>query len=153
MSRLSQVREKVDEIILNMEKKEKISSALAHLYGVSFAATFIAEHRGLNSELASIAGMMHDIYAYSSGSYTDHAHKGADMARNILNELNITSQQETDTICSMIYHHDDKEIIDGPMDEVLKDADVMHHALNDYSKEIKEKEKTRFEALKKEFDF
>ena len=55
------------------------------------------------------------------------------------------------TICSAIYHHDDKESIDAPMDEVLKDADVMHHVMNDLSKPIKEKEQARYDNLCKEF--
>ena len=40
---------------------------------------------------------------------------------------------------------------DGPMDEVLKDADVIHHCMNDLSKAVKDKEKERFAALCKEF--
>ena len=54
-------------------------------------------------------------------------------------------------ICSAIYHHDDKLVEDGPMDEVLKDADVIHHCMNDLSKPIKEKEQARFDKLCKEF--
>jgi hypothetical protein len=41
--------------------------------------------------------------------------------------------------------------VDGPMDEVLKDADVIHHCMNDLSKSVKDKEKARFEALCREF--
>ena len=37
------------------------------------------------------------------------------------------------------------------MDEVLKDADAMHHIYNDLSKEVKEKEAARYTDLKKEF--
>ena len=54
-------------------------------------------------------------------------------------------------ICSAIYHHDDKLVTDAPMDEVLKDADVIHHCMNDLSKSIKEKERERFDKLCMEF--
>lgn len=37
------------------------------------------------------------------------------------------------------------------MEELLKDADVAHHCMNDLSKAVKEKEKARFESLCKEF--
>ena len=63
----------------------------------------------------------------------------------------MTDETETDMICSAIYHHDDKLVTDGPMDEVLKDADVIHHCMNDLSKDIKEKEKERFDRLCMEF--
>ena len=69
----------------------------------------------------------------------------------ILSELALTTPEETDTICSAIYHHDDKLVTDSPMDEVLKDADVIHHCMNDLSKAVKEKEQARFDALCKEF--
>lgn len=85
-----------------------------HLYGVSLAATILAEKRGLDSELSSMAAMLHDLYAYKSGSY------------------------------------DDKHVTDSEMDEVLKDADVIHHCMNDLSKPIKEKEQSRYEKLRLE---
>ena len=110
-----------------------------------------AELNKMDPELAAMAAMMHDLAAYKSGSYDDHAHRGAELARRILEELGQTSAEETDLICSAIYHHDDKLVVDGPMDEVLKDADVIHHCMNDLSKAVKDKEKVRFEALCREF--
>ena len=153
MSRLKELRKYVDEELNKMEDVDKRTSAIAHLYGVSLAATMIAKKRGMDPEIASMAAMLHDLYAYKSGSYDDHAHKGADYARKLLEELEITSPEETDIICSAIWHHDSKDHIDSPMDEVLKDADVIHHSLGDPTKEVKEHEKERFAKLSEEFDF
>ena len=151
MSRLKELRRYVDAELNRMEDADKRISAVNHLYGVSLAATMIAKKRGMDPEIAAMAAMMHDLAAYKSGSYDDHAHKGAELARGILTELALTDEQETEMICSAIYHHDDKLIVDGPMDEVLKDADVIHHCMNDLSKSVKDKEKARFEALCREF--
>lgn len=151
MSRLKELRKYVDAELQKMEDKDKMISAVAHLYGVSLAATMIARKRGEDPELASMAAMLHDIHAYKTGSYEDHAHRGAELARGILTQLGITSEEETEIICSAIYHHDDKLVVDGPMDEVLKDADVIHHCMNDLSKAVKEKEKARFASLCEEF--
>ena len=150
MGRLKDLRKIVDEKLCAVAE-EKRTSAIVHLYGVSLAATLIAEKRGLDQELCAMAAMMHDLHAYLSGSYDDHAHKGAEIARQILNELGQTSEEETDCICSMIWHHDDKAVIDSPYDEVLKDADVIHHCFNDLSKPVKAKEQARFDALCREF--
>ena len=98
-----------------------------------------------------MAAMLHDLAAYETGSYSGHAHRGALVAQTVLDELNLTTPEETNMICSAIYNHDSKNRTDSPFDEVLKDADVMHHTLNDTSKPVKEKEKTRFLALRKEF--
>jgi len=151
MSRLKELRKVVDAELNKMENPDKRIGAVNHLYGVSLAATMIAKKRGMDPELAAMAAMMHDLAAYKSGSYDDHAHRGAELARGILEELGQTSAEETDLICSAIYHHDDKLVVDGPMDEVLKDADVIHHCMNDLSKDVKDKEKARFEALCREF--
>ena len=97
--------------------------------------------------------MLHDMHAYKTGSYDDHAHKGAELAREILGELKLTDAGETELICSAIYHHDDKYAFDSPMDELLKDADVIHHCFNDVSKPVKEKEQARYESVCKEFGF
>ena len=151
MSRLKELRKYVDAELNKMEDADKRTSAIAHLYGVSLAATMIAKKRGMNPEIAAMAAMMHDLHAYKTGSYDDHAHKGSDLARGILAELKLTDEAETDMICSAIYHHDDKLVSDGPMDEVLKDADVIDHCLKDSSKPVKEKEQARYERLCAEF--
>ena len=151
MSRLKELRKYVDGELNKIEDADKRNSAIVHLYGVSLAATMIAKKRGLDPEIASMAAMLHDLHAYKTGSYDDHAHKGAALAREILGELKLADEAETEMICSAIYHHDDKLVTDSSMDEVLKDADVIHHCMNDLSKPIKEKEKSRFDRLCAEF--
>jgi HD superfamily phosphodiesterase len=111
----------------------------------------IAEKRGEDSELASMAAMLHDIAAYVNGTYDDNAHRGADMAKEILLRNALAKPKEIDIICSAIYHHDDKLVRDEPLAEVLKDADVMHHTFNDLAKPVKEKELARYLALRQEF--
>ena len=151
MSRLKELRKYVNKELNKMEDDDKRISAAAHLYGVSLAATMIARKRGLDPEIASMAAMLHDLHAYKTGSYDDHEQKGAELARKILKKLELTDEAETDIICSAIAHHGDKLTTHSPMDEVLKDADVIHHCMNDLSKAIKEKEPARFEKLCIEF--
>ena len=90
---------------------------------------------------------LHDLYAYKSGSYDDHAHLGAEYARKLLEKLALTTDAETEAICSAIWHHDGKAEVDSPMDEILKDADVIHHSLADPTKEVKAHEKARYAKL------
>ncbi len=151
MGRLKELRKYVDNELNKIEDFDKRNGAIVHLYGVSLAAAMIARKRGLDPDLASMAAMLHDLYAYAAGSYDDHAHKGAELARSILSELKLTDEEETDTICLAIYRHDDKLAEDSAMDEVLKDADVIHHCMHDLSKPIKDKERARFDKLCAEF--
>ena len=155
MSRLKELRKYIDKKLAKwIDDDVDRAKAEAHLYGVSFAAALIAQRRGMSSqqtELLQMAGMLQDCYAYKTGSYEDHAHKGAELAGKILDELGITSPDENSLIQSAIYHHNDKAAVDSPADEVLKDADAMHHIYNDLSKPVKEREAARYADLKKEF--
>lgn len=153
MSRIKELQKAVHKVLKGMDDNQKRAAAIAHLHGVSLAAVMIAKKRGENAELAAMAGLLHDLYAYSSGSYDDHAHKGADYACVLLTKLDITTVEETKIICSAIWHHDSKDRTDAPMDEVLKDADVIHHSLGDPTKDVKPHEKERYDRLCEEFGF
>jgi uncharacterized protein len=100
MGRLKDLRKYVDSELNKLEDTDMRNRAIVHLYGVSLAATMIAKKRGLDTELASMSAMLHDLYAYKIGSYDDHAHKGADLARQILSELELFALQY---IIMMIY--------------------------------------------------
>ena len=93
------------------------------------------------------AQLLHDLYAYKSGSYDDHERLGADYARKLLGKMELTTPEETDVICRAISRHGSKAEVDGPMDEILKDADVIDHSLADPTKEVKAHEQARFAKL------
>ena len=151
MDRMEAVRDVVDGILRDMPDGEERKFAYIHLYGVAQAAALIAKKRGENEELAVVAAMLHDIYSYKNAYTPDHAHKGAVIARAILNELKIFSIEEINLICSAIYRHSDKGTIDSPFDEVLKDADAMQHILYNPLFAVREQELERFYHLKAEF--
>ena len=144
MSRIKDLQKYVHHVL---EGNEKEASQIAHLHGVALAAAILAKKRGEDAELATMAGLLHDLYACKSGSYDNHAHLGADYARKVLNKLKITTAEETEAVCTAISHHDSKDTVDGALDEILKDADVLHHTLSDPAKEVKEHEKERYTAL------
>ena len=153
MDRIEKAREVVDEILLKMTKDDARRHAYVHLYGVSQACALLALKRKKDVELATIAGMLHDIYTYTNLDSQDHAHKGAEMAREVLTSLELFSEAEKELICTAIYNHSDKATIHSWLDEILKDADVMQHVLYNPLWLADKQEPKRFTALKEEFDF
>lgn len=151
MNRIEILRQYIDNILLNMKDVEERRCAYLHLYGVAQSCVLIALKRGENAELATMAGMLHDIYSYAKMDSKDHAHKGSVLAKEILTSLHITNDYETKVICGAIFAHIDKEIINSNFDELLKDADVLQHCLYNPTFEIKPHEKNRYEKLKDEF--
>ena len=106
MSRIKDLQKQVHRALEKVEDDNRRASAVAHLHGVALAAVMIAKKRGEDAELAAMAGLLHDLYAYRSGSYDDHARRGAEYARKLLDKLEITTPVETEVICSAIRHHD-----------------------------------------------
>ncbi|MFI3325219.1 MAG: HD domain-containing protein [Clostridia bacterium] len=151
MNRIEEVRKYVDQVIFNIPNNEEKRAAYIHLYGVSQVCTLIAMKRNEDVELATIAGMLHDIYIYSTLDSTNHAHKGSVIAKEILQKLSLFTEKEIEQICSAIYNHSSKGIKHSSFDEVLIDADVMQHCIYNPFFEVSPHEKDRYNSLKIEF--
>lgn len=136
MSRVGEVWKRVKKIFTRINEMPNV---FPHLCGVSRICVLLAVKRGENVELAEMAGVLHDIaYLYNLDvepyniqgiTSQNHAEMGAEIAMQILLEINLTSEQENEIICGAIRKHDDKNNIDTPFDELLKDADVFDHGL------------------------
>lgn len=85
--------------------------------------------RNENVELATLAGMLHDLYTYKYIDSCHHARKGAVLAREILQSLQLTNAAEIDLICQAIHNHSSKGTVESSFDEVLKDAEVLQYSL------------------------
>lgn len=150
MNRIEVLRQTIDRILLTMSDIEERRYAYVHLYGVAQSCAFIALKRGENAELAIMAGMLHDIYSYAKMDKNDHGHKGAVLAREILEALQLTNRDETELICTAIDTHSEKELRHSPFQELLKDADVLQHFLYNPLQDNLPHDKNRYEALKTE---
>lgn len=130
-ARIDTLRKYIDEMLLQNEDLQYRRCGYVHLYGVGMAAAFIALRRGFDPELAEMAGMLHDYISYQDRKFDTptHAHECEPIVRRLLDEINMTTEEETDLICSAVYHHSDKDRVDSEFDEIIKDADVMQHWL------------------------
>ena len=133
MSRLERIRAVVDQSLSSSTNEEALRNGFIHLYGVSATATLLARLRGLDEELAGVAGMLHDLVTYESGDAKDHAARSATRASEILSDLDCFTEEEIACIHSAIFHHSDKASHGNPYEELLKDADVLQHDLYDPS--------------------
>ena len=147
MNRIEQVRQVVDETLRQQLSEEERRCGFVHLYGVAQACALLALHRGLDPELGTIAGMLHDLWSYKTLDTTAHGPRSAVLARGILEELGCFGPNEIEVICHAIEHHSDKEGIHGPFDELLKDADVLQHYLYNTLFPVIEKEKGRLSVV------
>ena len=137
MDRLELVRKEIDEILLNQPDVELRRRGYVHLYGVAQNCSILAIKRGLDIELCSIMGMLHDIYTYKYGYVKEHGLLGVPDAEKILRKINTFTDEEIQIIKYAITYHSDKKTKHDQYSELLKDADVLQNSLYNTSFEIK----------------
>jgi Predicted HD superfamily hydrolase len=125
VDRIDTVKKYINEIIDEYCESNRKKDAVIHLYGVSAVCVMLAVKRGLDPDICAVSGLLHDIYAYRTGSYVHHQHSGTEMVRVILKRLGCFTDSEQRLICSAVFHHGDKADVHDAYDEVLKDADVL----------------------------
>ncbi len=124
---------------------------LKHASAVAQIGRMLAQKRRLDMDLSAVICTMHDIYVFTTGRVTDHAHKGAPIAEKLLRKTKRFSEEEIALIKNAIYNHSDKHIISkNPYFELVKDADVLDCGLMDGVHDAYVYEKPRV-VLKKYF--
>ncbi len=129
-------RTTIDTILKSKVREEKRSWGktfeLKHASAVTQIGRILAQKRGLDSDLAAIMCTMHDIYVFTTGRTTDHAHKSATIAEKLLHRTKRFTEAEIKLIRGAIYNHSDKHIVSkNPYYELVKDADVLDCGLYD----------------------
>jgi HD superfamily phosphodiesterase len=149
-NRLELLRYRINRLIYEKQPGNSVYF-ISHLYGVSYFCVLLAIKRGLNAELAATSGMLHDIYQITAGVIEKHAVKGAELAKELLEELGMYTNDEISIITGAISWHSKKRLTHEPYDEVLKDADVLAHCLYNPDFPVADKEIARYEKLLREF--
>lgn len=150
MDRITCVQLYVDRLLDTIRDPAEHRVAAVHLYGVAGYAALLALRRSVSPELATVCGLLHDISTYTTGDSRNHAGRSAGMARSCLNSSGLFTHEEIVAICNAIAHHSDKDAVHAPLDEVLKDADVLSHCLHNPSQSPAEKHARRYAALLEE---
>lgn len=146
MDRITCVQNYVNRLLDASLSVSEHRIACVHLYGVAEIAALLALQRGVDPELASAAGLLHDISTYATGDSRNHAGRSAAMARSCLRSSGLFTEDETSAVCNAIAHHSDKSATHAPLDELLKDADVLQHSLHNPCQPPTEKDAPRFAA-------
>jgi HD superfamily phosphodiesterase len=133
MDRLEAIRRWVDDILRQQPDVDEGRAGFVHLYGVSAACILLAFKRGLDPQLAALAGMLHDIWTYKTGILYDEHHlhgaRSAELAGPVLRGLGLDDDAIAALAEAMARHPDKATLDDSPLAELLKDADTLQHYL------------------------
>lgn len=144
MHRYQVVKEYVYDQFANIYNNTLKINALTHTATVDSCITFLAIARGQKTERAKIAALFHDFAQYIDNCPRDeHAKLSSLHAHNYLVSTNLFSTIEVDDICYAISQHSCKNIVDSPLCELLKDADILARFLEDPKHPFNKIEKQR----------
>jgi HD superfamily phosphodiesterase len=120
----------LDSNISDQDRESSVIFELKHSSGCCQIARILAQKRGLDMEIAETAALLHDIYVAVTGSYADHARKGAPLAEKLLHQVGGFSEEKIAAIVRSVKHHSEKEIHStDPYIEIVKDVDVFDCSL------------------------
>lgn len=126
---------------------------LEHLFNVANMAIFLAEIENLDPELAAIIGILHDLAAYKFCSHFDHANRSSMLAKTILTNSTLFTDEEIKLIVKAIKNHSFKDKIDDSYSELIKNADLLVQHLNEpdavFSKDKQLRLNNIFKSLQK----
>lgn len=107
------------------EREESADWERVHMASSARLAWMLAEERGLNPELCACACTVHDYGRILYGKKAGHAEAGYEPVKRFLAGLDLFSEEEIVQIAMAVKNHSRKSVVDAPMDEVIKDADVV----------------------------
>ena len=110
LTRSEKVQLQIVELLLHSklpdtERESSIMWELKHTAGCCQIGRILAQKRNLDVEIAEIICAMHDIWVIVTGKYSEHAKKGAEYAKKMLEKTGDFSKDEIETIAEAIRHH------------------------------------------------
>ena len=130
MYRLAELRNEIYYYLESSESREKNMIA-EHLFAVSNLCSILALRRGLDMTLCAASGLLHDLWSLQTGKTDNHAHHGAKLAQEMLENLRTFTDDDISVMITAIRNHTNKGEEHDEYSEVLKDADVLHRYLLD----------------------
>lgn len=96
-----------------------------HISSCAKLGYLMAQKRGVDPELAACACACHDYGRIITGKQVDHAEAGYIPIKAFLRETGIFAEEEIDQIALAVKNHSSKSTVGSPLEEIVKDADVL----------------------------
>ena len=130
MNRLLFLETKLHQIILEQqgkleERDETLAWESIHMASSARCAWILAMERGVDPELAACAAAVHDFGRILTGKQKGHAEAGYEPVKDFLRETEKFTEEEIEIIATAVKNHSLKTETGSPIEEIVKDADVI----------------------------
>ena len=129
MNRALKIQYELLKVINNqpthISRDEPLEWEAVHMASSARTAWLLALERGVDPELAACAAAVHDYGRIITGVQKDHANVGYAPVKEFLKALNMFTDEEVETIALAVKNHSSKTVVGTPIEEIVKDADVI----------------------------
>lgn len=115
--------DKYEELI--PERDHFIDWERVHISSCAKIGYMIAEERGVDPILAAAACSCHDYGRIITGKQAGHAEAGYEPVKKFLKGTGLFDDDEINQIATAVKNHSKKSEIGSPLEEIVKDADVL----------------------------
>ena len=136
--------DKYEELI--PERDHFIDWERVHISSCAKIGYMLAEERGVDPILAAAACSCHDYGRIITGKQDGHAEAGYEPVKEFLKGTGLFDDDEIDQIATAVKNHSKKSEIGSPLEEIVKDADVLDFHQYGYAMARKEQQ-DRLEKL------
>lgn len=117
-----------------------------HISSCAKLGYLMAEKRGVDPILAACACACHDYGRIITGKQAGHAEAGFEPVKAFLRDTGLFAEEEIEQIAAAVKNHSSKAEVGTPLEEIVKDADVLD--FHQYGYEMPRKEQQdRLERL------
>ena len=96
-----------------------------HISSCAKLGYLFAEERGVDPILAASACACHDYGRIITGKQAGHAEAGYEPVKVFLRETGLFADEEIEQIAVAVKNHSNKAEVGSPIEEIVKDADVL----------------------------
>lgn len=139
--------DKYEELI--PERDQPADWERVHISSCAKLGYLFAEKRGVDPVLAAAACACHDYGRIITGLQAGHAEAGYEPVKAFLNDTGLFSEEEICRIALAVRNHSKKAEVGSPLEEIVKDADVLDFHQYGYEMPRQEQQDRLEKILKK----
>ena len=143
-SQLLREIEKYEKLV--PERDKLIDWERVHMASSARLGYLLAQARGVDAELASCACAVHDYGRIVAGKQEGHAEAGYLPGKEFLKRTELFTEDEIEQMALAIKNHSKKSEIGTPIEEIVKDADVIDYYQYGFGFS-REEQRLRYEKL------
>ena len=107
------------------ERDQPVDWERVHMASCARLGYLLAKERGVDPDLASCACAVHDYGRIITGKQAGHAEAGYLPGKEFLRKTELFTEDEVEQIALAIKNHSKKSEVGTPIEEIVKDADVI----------------------------